>query len=75
MSTIASGRESGRTQVSPQALSTARVTLVLGVALLVAMALYYFIGLDEGMSSVFGKTMVIHEWTHDARHFLGYPCH
>ena len=36
---------------------------------------YYFIGVDEGMTSVFGKTLVIHEWVHDSRHFLGFPCH
>jgi cobalt transporter subunit CbtB len=24
---------------------------------------------------VFGKSMVIHEWVHDSRHFLGFPCH
>jgi cobalt transporter subunit CbtB len=24
---------------------------------------------------VLGKTMVVHEWVHDARHFLGFPCH
>jgi cobalt transporter subunit CbtB len=24
---------------------------------------------------VFGKTMVVHEWVHDARHLLGFPCH
>ncbi len=44
-------------------------------AVLLAVALYYFIGIDEGAASVFGKTMVIHEFVHDARHFLGFPCH
>ena len=37
--------------------------------------LYYFVGIDEGMTSVFGKSMMVHEWVHDARHFLGFPCH
>jgi cobalt transporter subunit CbtB len=27
------------------------------------------------MTSLFGKNMVIHEWVHDSRHFLGFPCH
>jgi hypothetical protein len=44
-------------------------------AVLLAVALYYFIGIDEGAASIFGKTMVIHEFVHDARHFLGFPCH
>ena len=33
------------------------------------------IGVDEGMISVFGKSMVVHEFFHDGRHFLGFPCH
>jgi hypothetical protein len=44
-------------------------------AVLLAVALYYFIGIDEGAASIFGKSMVIHEFVHDARHFLGFPCH
>jgi cobalt transporter subunit CbtB len=47
---------------------------LLGVAL-AALAVYYFLGVDEGAVSVFGKSMVIHEFVHDARHFLGFPCH
>jgi hypothetical protein len=62
-------------QVSPEALSTGRIALILGITLFLALAVYYFVGLDEGITSVFGKTMVVHEWVHDARHFLGFPCH
>ncbi len=61
--------------VSPEALSRGRVILLLGLTVLLAAAVYYFVGVDEGMTSVFGKTMVIHEWVHDGRHFLGFPCH
>ncbi|WP_433294281.1 CbtB domain-containing protein [Actinoplanes sp. CA-030573] len=61
--------------VSPEALSTTRVVLVLGITVLLALLAYYFIGVDEGMVSVFGKSMVVHEWVHDSRHFLGFPCH
>ena len=50
------------------------VALLLGTAI-VALLLYYFIGVDEGAMSVFGKSMVIHEFFHDGRHFLGFPCH
>jgi Probable cobalt transporter subunit (CbtB) len=64
-----------RVQVSPEALSGTRIALILGITVLLALAIYYFVGIDEGMSSVFGKTMVIHEWVHDSRHFLGFPCH
>jgi len=61
--------------VSPDALSKARVITLLSLTVLLALVVYYFVGVDEGMTSVFGKTMVIHEWVHDARHFLGFPCH
>ncbi len=44
-------------------------------AAVVAMMLYYFIGVDQGALSVFGNNMYIHEFVHDSRHFLGFPCH
>ncbi len=59
----------------PVPLPRIRVAVVLGLTLLAALILYYFVGVDEGMTSVFGKTLAIHEWVHDARHFLGFPCH
>jgi hypothetical protein len=75
--TIASAPASGgsRVQVSPEAISKTRVAVLLGITVLLAVLAYYFVGVDEGMTSVFGKTMVIHEWVHDSRHFLGFPCH
>ncbi len=42
---------------------------------LLALAAYYFIGVDQGAWSVFGNDTHIHEFVHDARHFLGFPCH
>jgi hypothetical protein len=50
------------------------VALLAGTAFLALMVIY-FIGLDEGATSVFGKTMMVHEFFHDGRHFLGFPCH
>jgi hypothetical protein len=41
----------------------------------VAMVVYYFLGVDQGMTSVFGNNVMVHEFVHDARHFLGFPCH
>src|SRR5665213_2410479 len=61
--------------VAPTPLSNNRVLLLVSLTVFVALAAYYFIGVDEGMTSVFGKTLVIHEWVHDSRHFLGFPCH
>ncbi len=40
-----------------------------------ALLVYYLVGVDEGMTSIFGNSMQIHEFVHDARHFLGFPCH
>ena len=41
----------------------------------VIMALaYYFIGAEGGAFSNMGG-MNVHEWVHDARHLLGFPCH
>ena len=50
------------------------VVWLIGTAL-VALAVYYFIGVDQGAYSVFGRDMHVHEFVHDARHFLGFPCH
>ena len=50
------------------------IALLLGVGFLALMT-YYFIGLDQGMSSVFGNSVLLHEFFHDGRHLLGFPCH
>ena len=44
-------------------------------ALLLSAVLYYFIGVDEGAASVVNGDVHVHELIHDARHFLGFPCH
>jgi hypothetical protein len=40
-----------------------------------ALLILYFVGLDQGATSIFGADSHIHEFLHDARHLLGYPCH
>ncbi len=60
---------------TPLVVSAAKARLwILGTIALGLLA-YYFIGVDQGALSVFGKDMHIHEYVHDARHFLGFPCH
>ncbi|MET9697302.1 CbtB-domain containing protein [Streptomyces sp. NPDC006529] len=45
--------------------------LFVGTLMLVAL---YFVGAEQGATSVFaGKE--VHEWVHDGRHLLGFPCH
>jgi len=51
-----------------QLLPWAIFAAVLGVVLL------YFVGAEEGAMSVF-NTYAVHEFVHDGRHLLGFPCH
>jgi len=75
MTSISVPGSTPRVGVSPDALSRGRIALILGITVFLALAIYYLVGVDEGMTSLFGHTMVIHEWVHDSRHFLGFPCH
>ncbi len=34
----------------------------------------YFVGAEEGATSLI-KGMYVHEYVHDGRHLLGFPCH
>jgi hypothetical protein len=36
--------------------------------------LIYFVGVEQGAFSIFSG-MYVHEFTHDGRHLLGFPCH
>jgi len=46
--------------------------LIFGGLLLLLMI--YFVGAEEGATSIV-KGMYVHEWVHDGRHLLGFPCH
>jgi hypothetical protein len=41
---------------------------------LIAMLAIFFVSADQGALSLPAGNAV-HEWVHDARHLLGYPCH
>ncbi|MFD8546589.1 CbtB domain-containing protein [Streptomyces sp. NPDC059649] len=45
--------------------------LFAGVLMLV---LLYFVGAEQGATSLLSGSEV-HEWLHDGRHLLGFPCH
>ncbi len=64
-----------RTRRIPIALPISSGTQWLVGTLLFSALLYYFIGIDQGATSIFGNDMHIHEFVHDARHLLGFPCH
>jgi hypothetical protein len=40
----------------------------------VSLVLLYFVGSEQGALSVFPGTFM-HEFVHDSRHLLGFPCH
>ncbi|MET8157680.1 CbtB domain-containing protein [Sphaerisporangium sp. NPDC005289] len=39
-----------------------------------ALALLYFVGAEQGATSLISGNTV-HEFVHDGRHLLGFPCH
>lgn len=55
-------------------LSLREIAPWLLMAALTALAVLFFVGSEQGATSVFAGTGV-HEFVHDARHLLGYPCH
>ena len=56
-------------------LSAAKAAAWLALTAFMALRVLYFVGVDQGAASVFGDNMYIHEFMHDARHLLGFPCH
>jgi hypothetical protein len=54
---------------SPRELAPYAVFAAVLLAVLV-----YFVGVEQGALSLIGGTGV-HEFVHDARHLLGFPCH
>ncbi|NHC12276.1 CbtB domain-containing protein [Motilibacter deserti] len=41
---------------------------------LLALIALYFVGAEQGATSVFSGA-TLHEFVHDGRHLLGFPCH
>ncbi|WP_431945288.1 CbtB domain-containing protein [Actinacidiphila sp. bgisy167] len=68
--------------LSPAAApSTAPVTLPIRAILpwavffgVLMLVLLYFVGAEQGATSLLSGENV-HEWLHDGRHLLGFPCH
>ncbi|MEU3493339.1 CbtB domain-containing protein [Kitasatospora cineracea] len=68
--------------IAPAAVTTPAITplsvravapwaLFFGVLLLTVL---YFVGAEQGATSLISGESV-HEWVHDGRHLLGFPCH
>jgi hypothetical protein len=67
------------THAKPVAIAAPTFSLgqVLPCLLFAAMLLlvaWYFVSAEQGATSLFAGTAV-HEWVHDGRHLLGFPCH
>jgi len=43
-------------------------------AAIVALILLYFVSTEQGAFALFDG-MYVHEYVHDGRHLLGFPCH
>lgn len=41
---------------------------------LLFLLMIYFVGAEQGATSIFSG-MYVHEFVHDGRHLLGFPCH
>ncbi|MDT5189138.1 MAG: hypothetical protein QOI28_1389 [Mycobacterium sp.] len=70
-----SSPESARVGAPALELSAAKAALWLSLTAVLALLVLYFVGVDQGATSVFGNNTYIHEFVHDARHLLGFPCH
>jgi len=56
-------------------LSAANAALWLAATAFLALLAIYFVGIEQGAVSLFGSDTHVHEFFHDARHLLGFPCH
>jgi hypothetical protein len=60
--------------IQPQAIPARELlpwAVFVGLLLLLAI---YFVGAEEGATSLI-PGMYVHEFVHDGRHLLGFPCH
>ncbi|HEY5840629.1 MAG TPA: CbtB domain-containing protein [Mycobacterium sp.] len=67
--------ETHRTRVPAIDLSATKAVVWLTASAFLALLVLYFVGMDQGATSVFGNNTYVHEFVHDARHLLGFPCH
>lgn len=62
------------TSTAVPVIPLSRIAPWLVLALLVALVALYFVSSEQGATSLLSGTAV-HEWVHDGRHLLGFPCH
>jgi hypothetical protein len=62
---------------APESISApipAREILPWAIFAALALLAIYFVGAEEGATSLING-MYVHEFVHDGRHLLGFPCH
>lgn len=59
---------------APVAISWRALAPWLAFGSVLAVVLLYFVGVEQGVLSVIAGEAV-HEFVHDGRHLLGFPCH
>jgi hypothetical protein len=42
---------------------------------IIMLILLYFVGTEQGALALVSNNAYIHEFVHDGRHLLGFPCH
>ncbi|WP_176358288.1 CbtB domain-containing protein [Mycobacterium persicum] len=63
------------TPARPVHVSAVSAALWLAATAVLALLAIYFVAFDQGAVSLFGGDTHVHEFFHDARHLLGFPCH
>jgi hypothetical protein len=71
---VANSQTTG-TRIRSVDLSGASAALWLAGTAFLALLALYFVGIDQGAVSLFGSDSHVHEFVHDGRHLLGFPCH
>jgi cobalt transporter subunit CbtB len=62
------------TPISPPIAIPVREILPWLIFAVLLLVLIYFVGIEEGATSII-PGMYVHEYVHDGRHLLGFPCH
>jgi Probable cobalt transporter subunit (CbtB) len=64
----------GAPEVEIPSIPVAQLAPWAAFVLLAAAIILFFISADQGIVSI-PSGNAIHEWVHDGRHLLGFPCH
>ncbi|MGA9100546.1 CbtB domain-containing protein [Aeromicrobium sp.] len=74
MSSIASPAIGGAPELEVPSIPIGQLAPWAAFFFLFAAVVLFFISADQGIVSI-PSGNAIHEWVHDGRHLLGYPCH